>query len=103
VLARQRRIPWRRLFVKEYLFIRRHGSRGLRGSPVTREATFAASRLCLFTSPFVRGALLVRGSAALAGNLSLFISIHRRKAAIFGSHVGTLSPVSATAAPDKFF
>jgi hypothetical protein len=27
-------------------------------------------------------------AAALAGNLSLFISVHRRKAAIFGSHMG---------------
>jgi hypothetical protein len=91
VIARQRRIPWWGLLVEEHLFIRRDDSHALRCPPMTRETALAAGRLRLLTSPFVRGAFLVCRSTTLAGNLSLFISVHRRKAAIFGSHVGTLS------------
>ena len=88
MIARQGGVPRWGLFVKEHLFIRRDDRRVLRGSPVACEPAFAAGRLCLLASPLVRRALLVGRPAALAGNLSLFISVHRRKAAIFGSHVG---------------
>ena len=88
MIARQGTVPRRGLFVEEHLFIRRNDRRGLRGSPVACEAAFAAGRLRLLAGPFVRCALFVGRPAALAGNFSLFISVHRRKAAIFGSHMG---------------
>ena len=88
MVARQGSVPRRGLFIEEHLFIRRDDRRALRGSPVACEPAFAAGRLCLLAGPFVRRALFVGRPAALAGNLSLFISVHRRKAAIFGSHMG---------------
>jgi hypothetical protein len=53
---------------------------------VARQAALAPGRLRFLTRPFVRGALLVRGTATFAGNLALFIPIHRRKPTIFNSH-----------------
>jgi hypothetical protein len=49
----------------------------------------------------VRGALLVGGAAAFAGNLTLLISIHRRKPAILDSHeISALVGCNLTSIPD---
>jgi hypothetical protein len=49
----------------------------------------------------VRGALLVRGAAAFAGNLALLISIHRCEPAILDSHeISTLVACNLTSRPD---
>jgi len=53
---------------------------------MARHAAFAAGLARLFSRPLVRRALLVRRFAALAGNLALFPSIHRREAAVFFGH-----------------
>jgi hypothetical protein len=62
-----------------------------------RKAALASGRLRFLARPFVRGALLVRGAAAFAGNLALFIPIHRRKPTIFDSHeISVLIPCNLT-------
>src|SRR5258708_1119804 len=47
----------------------------------------------LFTRPLVRSALLMRGLAALAGDLALLSPIHRRKSSVFFRHDAS-SPVT---------
>jgi hypothetical protein len=46
---------------------------------MTRRAPFATGLSRLFSRPFMRGSLRMRGFAAFAGNLALFIWLHRRK------------------------
>ena len=59
--------------------------------PMARHPALAARLACLFARPLVGRALLMRGFAALAGDLALLTPIHRRKSAIFFCHV-TLPP-----------
>jgi hypothetical protein len=67
---------------------------------VARQSAFAPGCLRLLARPLVRGALLVRGAAAFAGNLTLFISIHRCEPAILDSHeISTLVECNLTSTP----
>ena len=59
---------------------------------MTRDAALTAGVPRLFTGPLVRGALLVRGLAALACDFPLLGPIHRCKSAIFLGHVFLLPP-----------
>jgi hypothetical protein len=51
-----------------------------------------ASRFTRFLArPLVRGSFLMRGLAALARNLALFASVHRRKSSILFGHLRLLA------------
>jgi hypothetical protein len=69
---------------------------------MARHPAFASGRTSFVRRPFVRGALCVRGFAALARNLALLGRVHRRESAIFLTHVSFfLEPwVSKRAAKD---
>src|SRR5713101_5771380 len=78
-----------------HVFSHRHAAESLRWRHVpqlllllamARHSALAACLACLVGRPFVRRALLVRGSATLAGDLALFVPIHRREAAILFGH-----------------
>ena len=59
-----------------------------------------ATRLTRFVArPLVSRALLMRGFAALARNLALFVSVHRCKSAIFCGHYVLLGCTNFTACP----
>jgi hypothetical protein len=53
---------------------------------VTGDATLATGLARFFRGPLVRTPLGVRGLAALAGNLTLLVAIHRREPSIFFGH-----------------
>ena len=54
-------------------------------------AAFAAGDACFFRGEFVRGAFLVRGMAAHAGDLALLLRIHGSKAAVARAVLVTLA------------
>ena len=53
---------------------------------MARHPALAAGLTRFLTRPLVRRPFLVSGLAALAGDLALFVSIHRSKSAIFLGH-----------------
>jgi hypothetical protein len=53
---------------------------------VTRQPALATGGLRFLSRPLVSGTFFVRGAAALARNLALLVTVHRRKPAIFNSH-----------------
>jgi hypothetical protein len=53
---------------------------------VARQSALATRCLRFLARPLVRGALLMRGATALAGDLTLFVAIHRREPTILDSH-----------------
>ena len=59
---------------------------------MTRDAALAARRPSLFPGPFVSGALFMGHPTALAGDLTLLLSIHRGKPAILYCHRTLLPP-----------
>jgi hypothetical protein len=54
-----------------------------------RHATFSAGVTRFLAAPFVSGTLHVRRSATHAGNLTLLGPVHRRKTAIFFTHMSS--------------
>lgn len=60
---------------------------------MARDTALAAGCTSFFPGPFVSGALFVGHPAALAGNLTLFLSIHRGESAIFYGHRILLPPL----------
>jgi hypothetical protein len=54
---------------------------------VARQAASSAGFTCFQSAPFVRCALQVRRFSALAGDLTLFGPVYRRKTAIFFGHM----------------
>jgi hypothetical protein len=53
---------------------------------MARQSALATRCLRFLARPLVRGALLMRGATALAGDLALLVAIHRREATILDSH-----------------
>src|SRR5882762_9649446 len=58
--------------------------------PMARHPALTASFTRFLAGPFVSGALLMRRLAALARDLSLLVTVHRCKAAIFFCHATLL-------------
>src|SRR5690242_10355038 len=74
--------------VRPGLVVRRRlaAARRLLFATTARRAALAAGRARFLAGPLVGGSLLVCRPAALAGDLALFVSIHRGKTAILFRH-----------------
>src|SRR5688572_17100415 len=66
---------------------------------MARHAALAAGLARFFAGPLMSRALLVRCFAALAGNLALLGTVHRRESAILFSHTDLHNPRSAPLHP----
>ena len=64
---------------------------------MARHPALAARFTRFFAGPLVRGPFLMRGLAALARNLALLASIHRRKSTILFGHHALLAYTSSVA------
>ena len=64
---------------------------------MARHPALAARFTRFFAGPLVRGPFLMRGLAALARNLALFASVHRRKSTILFGHHALLAYTSFVA------
>jgi hypothetical protein len=53
---------------------------------VGSKAAFATCRAGFLATPLMRTTFLVRNLAALAGNLALLLTVHRREPSIFFAH-----------------